>query len=327
MLAEGGGDRRGAVLLSRARHRLLEQGPYDAAVIVPTNESPALHELRAPAPGALDASRAERRGGEDARRRRAPLERARDRPGRLDRGLRRRIDDRCRRVRRRDLPARRSLGCRADDARRAWSTPRSAARPGSTPRRARTSSAPSTSRSRSSSIRASSRRCRDEERQAGMAEVVKTGLLAGERALGAPGGGDDPRLRRVQGRGLSSPTRTSARDGARSSTSGTRSRTRSRRAPTTRCGTATRSRSACSQRSASPAGRPTSSRRCSRPSPSVSTASAPGMRSSATRRARSTSCCSATTGGYVTRRARGRRAARARRADRRLGCRRCEWTS
>ena len=42
-----------------------------------------------------------------------------------------------------------------------------------------------------------------EERRAGMAEVVKTGLLAGERALGASRGGADPRLRRVQGRGRS----------------------------------------------------------------------------------------------------------------------------
>ena len=39
----------------------------------------------------------------------------------------------------------------------------------------------------------------EEERRNGMAEVVKTGLLAGRRRLGAPGGGDDPRLRRLQG--------------------------------------------------------------------------------------------------------------------------------
>ena len=73
-------------------------------------------------------------------------------------------------------------------------------------------------------------------------------------------------LRRVQGRGRASATRTSARRGGRSSTSATRSRTRSRPDPATSCGTATRSRSACSRRCASPADRPTSSRTCSRPS-------------------------------------------------------------
>ena len=72
----------------------------------------------------------------------------------------------------------------------------------------------------------------EEERRTGMAEVVKTGLLAGVDALGPPRGGDGPRLRGVQGRRL--PARTlRAGAAARSSTSATPSPTRSRRRPGT----------------------------------------------------------------------------------------------
>ena len=65
--------------------------------------------------------------------------------------------------------------------------------------RERTSPAPSTFRRPSCIDPAILATLPDEERRAGMAEVVKTGLLAGTRGLEAPGGRDDPRLRRVQG--------------------------------------------------------------------------------------------------------------------------------
>ena len=86
-------------------------------------------------------------------------------------------------------PQRISEACVGSRCRRrslAWSTPRSAGRRGSTPWTARTSPAPSISRSRCSSIRASSRRLPPEERRAGMAEVVKTGLLAGQELWALP---------------------------------------------------------------------------------------------------------------------------------------------
>ena len=41
----------------------------------------------------------------------------------------------------------------------------------------------------------------ERERRAGMAEVVKTGLLAGQEVWTLAETGDDPRLRRLQGRG------------------------------------------------------------------------------------------------------------------------------
>ena len=59
-----------------------------------------------------------------------------------------------------------------------WSTRPSGARPGSTPRPARTSSAPSTSRRRCSSTWPCSTRCPPRELVAGSAEIVKTGFIA-----------------------------------------------------------------------------------------------------------------------------------------------------
>jgi 3-dehydroquinate synthase/shikimate kinase/3-dehydroquinate synthase len=61
----------------------------------------------------------------------------------------------------------------------AWSTRRSAGRRESTPTRARTSPAPSTFRRSSFIDQAYLATLPDAERRAGMAEVVKTGLLAG----------------------------------------------------------------------------------------------------------------------------------------------------
>ena len=115
-VADGSGDDARVAPPLRARHRLLEPGPLRRGV---HRRRARRRTPRAPAssPGALDAPRAERRGGEDVGRRRAALERARDRTRRMDRRLRRRIDDRRRRVRCRDAPPRRSLGCGADHAR------------------------------------------------------------------------------------------------------------------------------------------------------------------------------------------------------------------
>ena len=61
---------------------------------------------------------ARRRGGEEPRRGRAALARAAARPRRHDRRVRRRLHDRRGGLRGRDVPARRSVGRRADDARR-----------------------------------------------------------------------------------------------------------------------------------------------------------------------------------------------------------------
>ena len=86
-------------------------------------------------------------------------------------------------LRGRDLAARGPGRARARRRCSAWSTPRSAARPASTPPRARTWSAPSTRRPACS---ATSPRCATlprEELASGMAEVVKTGLIADPRIL------------------------------------------------------------------------------------------------------------------------------------------------
>ena len=87
-----------------------------------------------------------RRGGEVVRDRDAALARAPPRPRRHRRRARRRLHDRRRRVRGGDLPPRRPVGRRADDAGRPGRRRRSAARRASTSRRARTSSARSTGR-------------------------------------------------------------------------------------------------------------------------------------------------------------------------------------
>ena len=93
----------------------------------------------------------------------------------------------------------------------------------------------------------------ERERRQGLAELVKTGLLAGAPSSTSRG------ARRVQGRASACATRTTAARGA-GSTSATRSRTRSRPRPASTCRTARRSRSACSPRCGSRAAtRPTSS--------------------------------------------------------------------
>ena len=79
--------------------------------------------------------------------------------------------------------ASRSCRFRPPSSRR--STRPTAARRASTSPRRRTTSAPTTSRPRCSPTRPCSPRCRDAERAAGYAEVVKTALIAGGAALGA----------------------------------------------------------------------------------------------------------------------------------------------
>ena len=105
------------------------------------------------------------------------------RPGRLHphrrgRRRRRRRDHRPGRVRGRDLAARASGSCRCPRRCSAWSTPRSAARPASTPPRARTSSARSTRRPGCCATWRRWRRCRRNDFVAGLAEVVKCGFIA-----------------------------------------------------------------------------------------------------------------------------------------------------
>ena len=97
---------------------------------------------------------------------------------------RRRRDHRRRRLRGRDLAARRAGRARARRRCSAWSTRRSAARPGSTPGPARTWSAPSTS---PPACCATSRCCDTLPRAelvAGLAEVVKCGFIADPEILG-----------------------------------------------------------------------------------------------------------------------------------------------
>ena len=165
-----------------------------------------------------------------------------------DRRARRRLDHGRRRVRRGDVPARRSLDRGADDARRPGRCgDRRQDRinlPRQEPRRRlplAAAACPSTRRC--------SRRCPRRSGASGMAEVVKTGLLAGEQLWELPDDELVRALRRVQGRGLSSAIRTSAGRArailnlghtfAHALEAGVRLR---------RCRTATRSRSACSRR-------------------------------------------------------------------------------
>ena len=143
----------------------------------------------------------------------------------------------------------------------AWSTRRSAARPRSTSRRARTWSARSTRPPGCSPTWRPWRPCRGQDYVAGLAEVVKAGFIAdGEilrlvaadpRGRGPARRPAHPRARRAvdrgQGpRGGGRPAR--VRACGRCSTTGTRSATPSRSLSGTPSGTATRSRSAwCSR--------------------------------------------------------------------------------
>ena len=142
------------------------------------------------------------------------------------------------------------------------------------------------------------------------------------RAVGAAGGRDDPGLRRVQGGGRASPTRTSARGGARSSTSGTRSRTRSRRPPATSCahGDAVALGLLAALRLS---GRPTDvvGGACSRREPVRVDRERAWEALLRDKKARTLNLVLLGDGGrYVDAGARGRRPARARRADRGLVC-------
>ena len=136
---------------------------------------------------------------------------------------------------------------------------------------------------------AARRRCPSASGARAMAELIKTRAARRPRARRARRG-------RVQGGAV--PARPARPRAGSGSTSVTRSRTASRRPPTSTCRTARRSRSACSPRCAlsgrDPAGRDGARSAAGR----TSTASAPGRRCSATRSEaarRSTSCSSART--------------------------------
>ena len=126
----------------------------------------------------------------------------------------------------------------------------------------------------------------DEERRDGLAEVVKTGLLAGEELWELPDAELVRALRRLQVRGRACATRTTggAADDPESRAH-VRARARGRRRLRA---AARRRRRARPARGAAPLRptRPTSSRTCSRPSRCASTAIAPGPPSAATRRPR-----------------------------------------
>ena len=164
--------------------------------------------------------------------------------------------------------------------RRSWArwTRRSAARLRSTSPRARTSSAfhwPV----RTTLDTALLETLPEEELANGLAEVVKTGLLAGEPLWELP---REEQVRRCAAFKAAVCLRDPLdRAGARSSTSATRSRTRSRARPATGSRTAPPSPSGCSPRSGSPASRTrrARSRSCFARSPHGSTGRPPGRRS------------------------------------------------
>ena len=120
------------------------------------------------------------------------------------------------------------------------------------------------------------------ELENGRAELVKTGLLAGEPLWELPLPEQVRRCAPSRPRSACA-TRTTAAS-ARSSTSATRSRTRSRRPPTSSCRTGAPSRSGCSPRCRLSGLDTAAVEETLGPSPSASTVSAPGRRSPATRR-------------------------------------------
>ena len=153
---------------------------------------------RGPAGAGLRGHRhpgAERRGGQDRRGRRVLLEGAR--PDRLhpQRRHRRRRRRRHHRPRRASSPRPGCAGCAGSPCRRpcwAWWTRRSAARPASTPPRARTSSAPSTRPPGCCATWPPWTRCRSHDYVSGLAEIIKAGFIADPVDPGAdrgrPGG-------------------------------------------------------------------------------------------------------------------------------------------
>ena len=116
---------------------------------------------------------------EVARRLRAALGRAQRRPIGYRRRARRRHDHRRRRLRRRDVSARRALGTRAVDARRPGRRGDRREDGDRPARRGRTSSGRSIRRPGSSSTLTLLDTLPPAQRAEGMAEIVKTGLLAG----------------------------------------------------------------------------------------------------------------------------------------------------
>ena len=227
-----------------------------------------------------------------------------------------------------DVPARRRLARGADRRSSARSTRRSAARRRSTSP-PRTTSARSGSRRRCSATPSCSRRCRAREWAGGMAEVREDRAARRRPAVGA---------RRGLGAGRSATSRArtelvqrcagfktlvvaadprGARARARSSTSGTRSATASRRWPATAASrTASASRSASSPRCASPSSSRASTAGTRRAhgaaarAPRAARARAPGLdpdggarrdapRQEAHAPARTAWCCSRRSGGRV----------------------------
>ena len=202
---------------------------------------------------------ARRRGRQDARRRRVLL--GRPRPDRLHplrrrRRARRGSDHRPRRLGRRGLAARRARRARRRRRWPAWSTPRSAARPASTPTAARTSSARSTRRPACCATSRPLDTLPPNDYLAGLAEVVKCGFIADPAILdlieadpaAAARAGQPGRARAGRALGAGQGPRSSARTSpsracARSSTTATPSATPSSGPSATAGGTAPRCRS------------------------------------------------------------------------------------
>ena len=190
---------------------------------------------------------------------------------------------------RRTSAASRGFPCRRASSRR--STRRSAARRRSTSRRARTSSAPSTGPSRTVIDPALLETLPEAQRLEGMAEVVKTGLLAGESFWELP---DDELVRRCAAYKAAVCLRDPEDKGERKmlnlghtfahaleAAAGTRGHARPRSRPRP-----------ARPRCVSPGRDTPSSTSCSSPSRCASIATARGRRSCATRRARSSSSSS-----------------------------------
>ena len=147
---------------------------------------------------------ARRRGGQDRARSRRSCGRVLGQAGftrtRRRRRRRRGRVDRPRRLRRGDLAARRARSCTCRPRCSAWSTRRSAARPASTPPRARTSSARSTRRPGCCATSTTLETLPRNDFVAGLAEVVKCGFIADPVILDLieadPDGGDAARRAR-----------------------------------------------------------------------------------------------------------------------------------
>ena len=183
-----------------------------------------------------------RRGGQDARARRALLRGlagAGHGPRRPRGGARRRRRRRPRGLLRRGLPARRAASCRCRRRSSRRSTPPTAARPGSTCPRARTTSAPTTSRARCSPIRALLATLPRGRARRGLGRGDQDGADRRRAAVGARRAAAIARSTATSCSPARAPSSASwratsaTRAAARSSTSATRSGTRSRPRPAT----------------------------------------------------------------------------------------------